>query len=387
MTHQGIAGGKVAVSDNRKRGKATAFADAESVKGSLISNEDSCAVTESGKLNLLVVNKTIRARFYSMIGARSEVTSRQDRIANVERLRVLSASAVVGFHTLIEYPLARNIGTIGILIFLLSFCAFVANRTEPISLPDVLKRKTRRLLKPWVFWSMIYGGVALAKVILRGVPISEVFHPTMLLIGTRTHLWFLPFAFVAAVLVALICQAIGGAPKLSRIVAAILIGGLCVCGCAVLQARFQPPTPLRQWVLGVPAIILGLAIGRILLLREARDRRNLFLLAVLSTAVVCGVVLWRDGAWSDYALGFVIRYCISVAVLSSALHWRGSLDPVSRKLASLSYGVYLVHPLVQVFLRELGIAAQHPFLLLLLTLIISALITDVLKKSPLKQFV
>jgi peptidoglycan/LPS O-acetylase OafA/YrhL len=56
-------------------------------------------------------------------------------------------------------------------------------------------------------------------------------------------------------------------------------------------------------------------------------------------------------------------------------------------LASLSYGVYLVHPLVLIFLHELRIAVQHPLVSLLLAMFISAVVTEVLKKTPLRQFV
>jgi peptidoglycan/LPS O-acetylase OafA/YrhL len=337
---------------------------------------------------LLVANKILKTPFCLARGAEPGVAVPQERIANIERVRIMSASAVVCLHAFSESSLARNVGTVGILIFLLSFCAFVANRTESRDLSEVVRRKAQRLLKPWLFWSVVYGALIVAKVILRGVAISEAFHPTMLLVGTRTHLWFLPFAFVGALLVALICQRKGGVPKLFNIVAAILIGALCVCGCSILQSRFQPPTPLRQWILGAPAIVLGLAVGRITLVRKARDRRNLYVLAALSTAVACiAVVLLCGGPSSDYAAKFAIRYCISVAVICSALHWRGSLDPISRKLASLSYGVYLVHPLVLISLYELRIAVQHRLVSLLLALFISAAITAVLKKTPLRQFV
>lgn len=345
-------------------------------------------VTETEKLNLLVANKMMKTLFCSMLEAKPEVASSRHRIASVERLRILSVSAVVCFHGASGYPLVRDVGTIGILVFLLSLCVFVANRTDERNMSDVLKLKARRLLKPWLFWSVIYGGLVLAKVILRDVPISEAFHPKMLLIGTRTHLWFLPFAFVVAMFLALVRQKIGGIPKLFTILAAILIGALCVCGCSILQSRFQPPTPLRQWILGVPAIVLGLAIGRITLLRKAQDRRNLYVFTVLSTAAsYILLALLCHSLWSDYAGMFAMRYCISVAVLCSALHWQGSPDPISKKLAPLSYGVYLIHPLVQVFLRELNIAVQRPVVSLLLVLLISALITNVIRKTPFRQFV
>ena len=109
--------------------------------------------------------------------------------------------------------------------------------------------------------------------------------------------------------------------------------------------------------------------------------------AVLSTTATCIVVLLCDGPWSDYAGKFALRYCASVTAVCFAVHWQGRLDPISRKLASLSYGIYLVHPLVMVVLKELRIAVQYPFVSLLLVVSISALITDIFKRTPLKQLV
>ena len=95
-----------------------------------------------------------------------------------------------------------------------------------------------------------------------------------------------------------------------------------------------------------------------------------------------------NGSWVDYAGTFAFRYCASVAVICFALQRQGTLDPISKKLASLSYGIYLVHPLVMVFLREFRIPVRNPLVLLLLVLLVSAVITDVFKRLPfVKQFV
>lgn len=340
-------------------------------------------------MSLLAENQTVKTLFQSIAGVKPAVVSRQPRIANIERLRILSAFGVASFHTHEWFP--RSIGVVGFIILLLSYCAFVVNKPEPYGIAKVARRKAQRLLKPWLFWSIIYGGLGLAKMVVENVSFSEVFSPTMLLTGTRIHLWFLPFAFVAALFLVLIHRRIVGIPDSFTITTAISIGALCIFGCSVIQSQLQPPTPLAQWVLGLPAIPLGFAIGRIKILQRTEDRKKYFVFVILSTLAACVGCMVFDrlshGIWLNYSSKFAIRYFASMVIFCSALHWRGKLDPISASLASLSYGIYLVHPLVLVPLYQFGIAIQHPILLLFLVLSISSLITFILRKTPLKQFV
>lgn len=349
-------------------------------------------------MSSLVENQTVKALFQSIDGVKPAVVSRQPRIANIERLRFFSAFAVASFHTHGWFP--RSIGVAGFIILLLSYCAFVVNKPEPDGIAKVAKRKAQRLLKPWLFWSIIYGGLGLVKMVHGNLSFSDVFSPAMLLTGTRTHLWFLPFAFVAALFLASIHRRIAGIPDSYTIITAISIGALCIFGCSIIQSRLHHLTtsahwilglPLAQWILGLPAIPLGFAIGRIKILQRAEDRKKYFMFIILSTLAACVGCMVFDrlshGIWFNFSSKFAIRYFASLVIFCSALHWRGKLDPVSANLALLSYGIYLVHPLVLVPLYQFDIAIQHPLLLLFLVLSISSLITFILRKTPLKQFV
>lgn len=339
---------------------------------------------------MLVGNKTTKTLLNSVFRVKPAVTSQKSLIANIERLRILSASAVVCFHTHTNSAFARSLGTVGFLILLLCLCVFVVNRQEPYGLADLLRRKAHRLLGPWLFWSLIYGGLGVARVIYKDVPFSDAFPATMLLTGTRIHLWFLPFAFVAALLLVLIHRKITDVPDRVTIIAASSIGALCLLGCSIVQSRIiqswvQPPVPLPQWILGLPAIPIGFAIGRIILMQRAEERRNLYIFVILSTLAAYVVVVALTQL--NHAGIYVIRYCVSAAIVCAALHWRGNLDSISRKLGSLSYGIYLVHPLILVFLDYFEIAVQRPLVLLFLAVSISGLITFILKKTPMKRFV
>lgn len=317
------------------------------------------------------------------------VEPRQYQIANVERLRVLSAFGVASFHTHEWFP--RSFGVIGFIVLLLCFCAFVVNRTKPYAFGDLAKRKAERLIEPWLFWSLVYGALGLVKVIYLNVPFSDVFSVTMFFTGTRIHLWFLPFAFVAALLLVLIHRRVAHVPPMYSIGAAILIGAMCVLGCSITQSWFQLGTPLLQWTLGLPAIPLGFAIGRILTLPELKDRRNLYWLVVFSIAVAfvvyTALLRLERKTWFDEGSDYIARYGISVVLSCLALHWPGRMDPVSKILGSLSYGIYLVHPLVLVLLYHSGIVVYQPLILLFVVLVVSVMISMVLKRTPLRQYI
>jgi len=340
-------------------------------------------------LNSLVDNKTVRTLFSPIFRDEPVAVSLKPRMANIERLRIVSAVAVASFHVHGWFP--RSIGVAGFIILILSFCAFVVNRPEPYRIKKLAKRKAQRLLKPWLFWSMVYGALSLVKMIYENLSFSDVFSPTMLLTGTWIHLWFLPFAFVAALILVVIHRRIVNIPDSFAITVAILIGTLCIFGCSMIHSRIQPPTPLAQWLLGLPAIPVGFAIGRIQILKRIEDRRKYFVFVILSAmaaSAVCMVLSWlHNGTWLDYGSKFAIRYCVSLIIFCSALNWRGTMDPISRNLASLSYGIYLIHPLATIPFYQFGIAIHHPLVLLFLVLFVSSLIIIVFRKTPLKQFV
>jgi len=340
-------------------------------------------------LDLLIGNKTKNIQIFSQLKAKPDVALSKHRIASVERLRIISVCAVVSFHTHDWFP--HSICFVGLIILLLCSCVFVVNKHKVSGMVDLAKRKAQRLLVPWVFWSVVYGGLGLAKMILKDVPFSEVFSAKMLLTGTRIHLWFLPFVFVAAILLGFVHRRIVKVPERFVIIPAILIGALSVLIFSIIQSYVQLWTPLVQWALGLPAIPLGFALGRIMLVQDTRHRRNFYLLASLSTTaitVVCFVLAWLDhGMYLNFGNIFAMRYCVSVAIFCSVLYWQGHLDVISSELVSLSYGIYLIHPLVLIPFYQLGIAVQHPLVLLFVVLFISSLIIFILRKTPLRQFV
>jgi len=123
-------------------------------------------------LNLLVENQTVKTLFQSIAGVKPAVVSRQPRIANIERLRIISAFGVASFHTHDWYP--RSIGMASVIILLLSFCAFVVNKPEPygvakldsVSANLALLSYGIYLVRPLVLVPLYHFGIALQHPLL-----------------------------------------------------------------------------------------------------------------------------------------------------------------------------------------------------------------------------
>jgi len=78
-----------------------------------------------------------------------------ERIANIDRLRIVAAVGIVWFHTM-GAPY-RRIGYTGLPIFLLVFFSLILRSTHADSTAQFLKRRWDRLMVPWLFWSIVYG--------------------------------------------------------------------------------------------------------------------------------------------------------------------------------------------------------------------------------------
>ncbi len=302
------------------------------------------------------------------------------RIANIDRLRILAAIGIVWFHTDgIPY---RNIAYAGLPIFLLVFYSLLTSHGCTGTTTDFLKRRWNRLLKPWLFWSAVYGLCRLAKGLstIDVGSLREMVSMETLLAGTSIHLWYLPYAFLSGAIIYRLNR------WTCRVSDAVVVLATTTAGMVLLAIHATGTWnhlghPLPQWEFGMAAIPLGMAVGRCLMI-PSRDRQRLLLLVIaLIVAIECETLQW---------LGFgspAIPYGIGLVLVCLAYCWEIRSDIVVTSLASLTFGVYLIHPLVAHALRRVPATNDHYVVFILLTVCISALATLVLMKTPLKRFV
>lgn len=123
------------------------------------------------------------------------------RVANIDRLRILAAIGIVWFHT--ENAPYRHIAYAGLPVFLLIFCSLLTSQGWRGTTAEFLKRRWHRLLKPWLFWSAVYGLCRLANALHTGDAMSlrQMLSAETLLAGPSIHLWYLPYAFLVGAVI------------------------------------------------------------------------------------------------------------------------------------------------------------------------------------------
>jgi len=209
--------------------------------------------------------------------------------------------------------------------------------------------RARRLLVPFVTWSLIFAMLRTALSLKHGDPPFGWWDWSMVFSGTWIHLWFLPFAFLAAIL----------APWFQHPLASL---GAALLAATLMAVKGTPEiVPLGQWSFGVIPVLVGIAffawgwrlavitlLGSWLILYLGRPSPdNITILAGTGLALVC-------------------------------LSYRLPATAVSDWCARLSVWIYLAHPLVIIVGQSLRITWVE---LALFSLVGSALLAQALETA------
>jgi surface polysaccharide O-acyltransferase-like enzyme len=308
-----------------------------------------------------------------------------ERLANVERLRIVAMLEIVTFH--VGGAVATDtyrlpiVGGLGLPVFLLLNNAFNCTLSERMGTRAFLDVKVSRLLLPWLIWSGIYAGIVLAEKVRHDEPLADAFSPWMIIGGTYTHLWFVPFALFGSLLIAGLQVRTKTLPHRNMAAVTLALGTALTLGGAWLLHTRDIEWPLLQWLFALPSPLLGFALGRVLL---SRDRRLLWRLAV-SLSVLAAATL---GATLVLAVPEMDRrYAVSMALVTLFLLWPGRADPLSRRLTPLLFGVYLTHPLLMRIYQAAHLPELPVAVLGLVIFLVAALLVELLRRSPLKRLV
>jgi surface polysaccharide O-acyltransferase-like enzyme len=308
-----------------------------------------------------------------------------ERLANVERLRIVAMLEIVTFH--VGGAVATDpyrlpiVGGLGLPVFLLLNNAFNCTLSERMGTRAFLDLKVSRLLLPWLIWSGVYGGIVLAEKLRHDEPLADAFSPWMIIGGTYTHLWFVPFALFGSLLIAGLQVRTKALPHPRMAAVTLALGAALTLAGAWLLHVHDIQWPLLQWLFALPSPLLGFALGRVLL---SRDRRLLSRLAVSLSVLAAGI-------WAASLVAAVPemdrRYAVSMALVASFFLWPGKADALSRRLTPLLFGVYLVHPLLMRIYQAAHLPELPVALLGVVIFAVAALLVELLRRSPLKRLV
>jgi surface polysaccharide O-acyltransferase-like enzyme len=310
--------------------------------------------------------------------AKPSLAAKAERLANVERLRVLAMIEIVRYHD--HDDRLPFVGGLGLPTFLLLTALFNCTLTERRGVSKFLADKRERLFLPWVFWSLVYGMMLVVSGLRHGEGVGDVLSWQMILAGTSSHLWFVPFAMFSAGLVAGTHMLTRTAPnRLTGFIAMIL--GAVVLVSIGLMPEAERPAPIPQWLLSLPSAFFGFALGR-LVLAEGNKPSLKDLLPIAVSALV-GAVYFH---WFQPNM-LIWRYCVSLLLVFVVFSIPGKVDPISKFLSPLLFGIYLAHHLVSHRLLVKVPFIEHSQYLFLVDFALTALLVRALKYTPLKRFI
>lgn len=301
----------------------------------------------------------------------ASVQAHAGRLPWLDVLRVLAIGDIVALHTSVPYP--RPFAGIGLPVFLFCTIALAAKRVPPHPWRVNLAKRTRRLLIPWLLWSAFYGLVNTFRAWRSGNPrFGDLLDPSwsMLWMGTEIVLWYLPFAFLAEIIVNPVMHA-GNRLHISRpnpSIAGWLVGGVVLLAAVpVLYGDKAMPPIMNNYFKSMLLLPLGIGVG--LLLHHHHKG-----LAATITLVGCGLALLAAHAFGIEAARFgsgqmlpdwLWQSGIALALIGMAIALQSRPPRWLAWLATLTFPVYLLHifvawPVSRVIDRTLG--EVHPAL-------------------------
>ncbi len=233
------------------------------------------------------------------------------RNQSVELLRIAACLGIVAFH---EKAPGWAVCYAGLTVFLILTAYFEATARRPTG----VQARARQLLWPWVIATVAYGALN----VLRHKPILPERNVLLgLAYGTSPHLWFLPFAFIALLV-------IGYLKRWPLVLLWAGLGLLALMLWLVTAYGGQVLTPpAGQYLQAAAPICLGVVLAFCALRPKA---------AWLAGGVVAAVALAVGVPHQGIAYGLGLASVV-VALLYPT-PW--DVTPISRHM----YGVYLVHP-------------------------------------------
>lgn len=264
-------------------------------------------------------------------------------------LKVIGAFGIVWYHCGMT---GKLVGYSGLIIFILLSIYFQLFKSESIS--NFLFRRSGRLLIPWIFWVIIYG----IKNTLHNksffLPVGQFINAVLM--GSAVHLWFLPFIFIMSAVVVFTKK------YWMKYWALIPLIGLITLLTAPywrnLTLDFGYPWAL--WFHALPCIFIALAFFH---------KHKAFIYIFTSAIFVISTGLIVAG-YPGLGIPYLLGTTLFAGAILSGIDIKSEFVP---EIAGATFGVYLIHPLIYSFLKNIGIAWNIlvPIFVFLLSLLIS----------------
>ncbi|MCF8512008.1 MAG: acyltransferase [Rhodobacteraceae bacterium] len=253
------------------------------------------------------------------------MTSSSAHRQGIDLARFLAAFGVVVAHA--EASPHDWVGHLSLAMFAILTAFLAVKSAERAGGNYAFAPRARRLILPWVSWSLFYWAV---EFVISDGPnrFRPLIDPWSLLYGGFIHLWFLPFIGLAMVLVGPAVRFVTSPQRLG--VASALLVALSA-PLFWLHEALQLPAPLPQWAFTLPCYALGLLLAKAYGMGRP-------IITLIRGGALCAMAVWmsQGALWS---------YTILAGLLAFELFWRLPIQGAFvRHLGQMAFGIYLIHP-------------------------------------------
>ncbi|MBY6016368.1 acyltransferase family protein [Halomonas denitrificans] len=297
------------------------------------------------------------------------MSARRPDIFYIHLLRFIAAIAVIAIHVL--GPLRGGYGVIpdhqwfgavsinaltrwAVPVFMMISGALLLSDTRPFDNRHYLQRRLGKVVVPFIGWTLIYatvGGFSGGQwsapdtlAIIEASPNEPVWY----------HLWFfydfIPLYFVIPLLAPLLHQM--DSERVKLLIAAWML--------LTLMHLLKVETPLRQNILLYSGYLV---LGWYLFNRDNRPQLKIWLVLGIGSALLNVIGTWyaseAKGAYSSLFMGYktlntvLIGGMLFVLAQSYADRIGAGAKKVITSISTYSLGIYLVHPLLLIPVRDL----------------------------------
>ena len=253
--------------------------------------------------------------------------------ADVELFRIIAAFGVVWFHTTLDVYRSIAYGGLIYFVILSSYFSMVSHRQY------TLFDRVQRIIFPYFFWFVFYFCfLFFANKSINPKNLSLI---SYIVTSPSVHLWFLPFVFMVLCYIDVIKKVMDNNNKSIVCIFSALFSVMLIVASPIWRT-YSLPVPLAQYVHVIAAVFIGIFLS---CSHEVSKSVVLSLILMLISSMLWVIYLNQPAIGVSYLVGFIP--CILLLAKESLF----GKSPLILFIASMSFGVYLVHMFWVMILR------------------------------------
>lgn len=296
------------------------------------------------------------------------MSEQSQRNHSIDLLRFIAAFGIVWAHMVMATSYTAALGYTALSTFLIMVPFLSVARQEHRAKAGLNGRngqihvRIQRILTPWLFWCLVYK-LLLAYTQRDVWAAFRVDDPYSLLAGPSIHLWFLPFILVASAMLFPLARKI---KTPATLIAATVASTILSTASLYLHDADALPAPFAQWAFAMPPFLFSLL--------AAYGRK--FGLAFVPTTAFLGVcmlfLVFGHSYWPAFSMLAVPLFALAYLYdhKNETFHFLGTL----------SFGIYLTHPIFMLVWFKFVPPDTHLFIGALVVFAMSTIATVVLSR-------